>query len=456
MRTLFIESALALRQSYWFWPSVLTALALVAGFTLPIVDVRLGTGWMDAVGFLRPMQVDGARGILTTLASAVLGVAGVSFSITMVAVTFASGNYGPRLIGNFMRDRTNQVVLGIFLATFVYCIAVLSTIHAESGVDDDIIAAFVPQISILVAMMLTLASVGALIVYIHHVPESINIMNLVAKIGAELEAAVVATALAQAKRDEDAAEPDIAPWHTHSAAIGDSAASIASGRTGYIQWVDLDTLTAKAREAKGQVVLVRTPGDFVVEGETIMTARPASHFDEACREALGRAVTFGTNRTELQDVLFLSDELVEVLERALSPGVNDPNTAMLCLDWLRAGLSAFARQGETADVSPLSAVLYTRVSFETMLARSLSQMRQYIAADRNVTVHAIAMLADLADDVHGAKRLQAIDHEAETLAMSAQERLDESAARQDVETALANYRARRERRLAGITAPTTP
>ncbi len=375
MRTLFIESLLALRQSYWFWPSVLTAVALVAGFSVPIIDVRLGTGWMDAVGFLRPMQVDGARGILTTLASAVLGVAGVSFSITMVAVTFASGNYGPRLIGNFMRDRTNQVVLGIFLATFVYCIAVLSTIHAESGVDDDIIAAFVPQISILVAMVLTLASVGALIIYIHHVPESINIMNLVAKIGAELQTAVVVAAAAEAKRDAERVEPDIEPWHTHSAAIGDGAATVRGGKTGYIQWVDLDAITDAARQAKGQIVLVRTPGDFVVAGEAIMIARPAARFDDERCESLSRAVTFGSNRTELQDLLFLSDELVEVLARALSPGVNDPHTAMLCLDWLRAGLSAFARQGATVDLSPFSPVLYHRVSFEIMLVRSLSQMR---------------------------------------------------------------------------------
>ncbi len=105
MHAFIFRNLAQLRQNYWFWPSLLTAVAFVLGLVLPYIDQALGAGWMHAVPFLRPTGVDGARAILTTLAGATLGVAGVAFSITIVAVNFASSNYGPRLIGNFMGDR---------------------------------------------------------------------------------------------------------------------------------------------------------------------------------------------------------------------------------------------------------------------------------------------------------------------------------------------------------------
>lgn len=202
MRNLIFRNLLQLRQNYWFWPSLLTVFALLLGFALPMIDAYVGISWIRAVGFLRPTDVEGARAILTTLASAVIGVAGVAFSITILAVSFATANYGPRLIGNFMRDRLSQLVLGVFVSTFVYCIAVLATIHTQRQFDNETIQAFVPQISVMFAIFLTLLSVAALIVYIHHVPESINIMNLVAAIGAKLGSSVI-----RMLDEEDASAP---------------------------------------------------------------------------------------------------------------------------------------------------------------------------------------------------------------------------------------------------------
>ena len=183
IHTLVFTWLSSLRRTYWFWPSAMTAGAVVLGFALPLLDATLGADWTRSVGFVRATQVDGARAILTTLAGAALGVAGVAFSITIVAVSFASANFGPRLIGNFMADRTNQIILGVFVATFVYCITVLSTVHDRVELEEDVLQAFVPQISTLFAVLLTLASVGALIHYIHHIPESINVMNLTASLG---------------------------------------------------------------------------------------------------------------------------------------------------------------------------------------------------------------------------------------------------------------------------------
>ncbi len=145
---------------------------------------------------------------------------------------------------------------------------------------------------------------------------------------------------------------------------------------------------------EGQIVVHRTPGDFLAVGEPILTARPLLSAERL--EKLRTHLTQGSNRTEIQDVLFLSDQLVEVLTRALSPGVNDPNTAVLCLDWLRCGLSAFALREPSRPANSEGHVLYSRVTFEQMLTRTFANMRQYVAGDRTVTLHAIGVLTDLA------------------------------------------------------------
>ncbi|MBJ3778571.1 DUF2254 domain-containing protein [Acuticoccus mangrovi] len=431
MRQLIVRSLLELRQNYWFIPSLLTLLAILLGLASTAVDARLGSGVLAEIGLMQPIQVEGARAILTTVAGAVLGVAGVAFSITIVAVSFASGNYGPRLIGNFMRDRTNQVVLGVFLATFVYCITVLSTVHG-AGEEE---VAFVPQISVVVALALTLASIVAMIAYIHHVPESIDIMNLAARIGLELGDTIDQMLDAEAVADREAGA-DLVPFRRD--APGPNEAAIRAERPGYVLQYDLSQLHALAEEKDVQVVVICAPGRFVVAGEVLLRVRPATRLDAAGTAAFGRCHTLGANRTGVQDVFFEVDQLVEVLGRALSPGVNDPHTAILCLDWLRAGLTPFAARPPSPPLAGTARVLYDRVTFEAMLSHAYSKMRQYVAADRNVTLHALAGLAEIAKAASRESRADAVRHEMTRLAASAGELLAESAARAEVEEALAS------------------
>ena len=455
MHRLILHGLIELRQNYWFWPSVLTLLAIAAGFAMPVFDRAIGNEWVSGSDTLRGMQVEGARSLLTTVAAAVLGVAGVSFSITIVAVSFASGNYGPRLIGNFMRDRTNQVVLGVFLSTFVYCIVLLRAVHAATGEGGgDGLAAFVPQTGILLAMALMLISVGALIYFIHHVPESINIMNLSARIGGELREAISAE-LGEAEDESAAGEhhpaitgAPIAPSDEpeDDEAVHETRAAIA----GYVQRYDLERLRELAEEKELRVRILVRPGEFVVRGAVLMRAWPRDVLTEDDQDAVAQCVILGSERTSVQDVYFLSDELVEMVARALSPGVNDPHTAMTCLDWLRVGLSEFAQrcQGRMADDG--GSVIFERVTFEGMLKRSFGRMRQYVAADRNVTLHALNLLADLAAMTKRDEQRDAVLHEMEQLAGSAGELLSESAAREEVK---ARFDEARRRIAAGKSSP---
>lgn len=423
-----------LRQNYWFLPSVMTFAAVLLGFVLPYVDTRIGPDWVRSVGVIRATDVDGARAILTTLAGATLGVAGVAFSVTIVAVSFASSNYGPRLIGNFMGDRTNQVILGVFVATFVYCIAVLSTVHTSAEFSDTTLASFVPHASVFFALLLTLAAVGALIVYIHHIPESINIMNLTAEIGKKLHNAIVTMLDEDEQRGRTEQDASIEPWHTPSQLEG--GLKICAKVAGFIQQFDLEALSTLARKNRLQIVLHRSPGDFIVAGEVIMSAHPATPAEASIAEKMRNCYTQGANRTDAQDVLFLSDQLVEVLGRALSTGVNDPHTAMLCLDWLRAGLVAFARRSAAEPARKSDLVFYRRVTFEDMVNRSFDEMRQYVAADRTATLRALSVLEDLALVVSRQKMVDVCVLQMKRLAGSANELLAESAARKEIEVEL--------------------
>ena len=424
-----------LQQNYWFWPSAMSLSALVLGVVLPYLDTQLGAGWIEAVGFVRPTEVAGARAILTTLAGATLGVAGVAFSVTIVAVSFASANYGPRLIGNFMADKHNQVVLGIFVATFVYCITVLSTVHAGTEFGGSTLDAFVPQLSVFFALLLMLAAVGALIAYIHHIPESINIMNLTADIGDKLNRAIGRMMDdADDRGDKDGAHRDVEAWS--GAQPADHTHVVRAATAGFLQRVDVPSLIAFAAENRTQIALHRAPGDFLVEDEIILSARATGLDADGFADKMRDCYTQGDNRTDMQDVLFLSDQLVEVLGRALSPGVNDPHTAMLCLDWLRVGLVGFARRAPTQPACQGDRVLYRRVTFEDMLDRSFDRMRQYIATDRNATLHALAVLSDVAAAGCRAAMVDACGRQMQLLGRSAHERLAESAAREEVEAAL--------------------
>lgn len=425
----------------------MTIAAVFLGFVLPYLDSRLGSEWIQAVGLIRATKVDGARAILTTLAGATLGVAGVAFSVTIVAVSFASSNYGPRLIGNFMGDRTNQIVLGVFVATFIYCITVLSTVHARLELSRTTIEAFVPQLSLFFALVLTLAAVGALIGYIHHIPESINIMNLTAKIGDKLHRSVMLMLDEEDRRGREELDAvDVEPWLTEPQ--DESGAIVCAEAAGYLQQVDLESLAVLAREKKTQIILHRAPGDFLVAGEIIMSARPMRKGEGAIAQRMRDCFTQGANRTDVQDILFLSDQLVEVLGRALSPGVNDPHTAMLCLNWLRAGLVAFARRSPAQPAKSGDPVRYRRVTFEDMLNRSFDRMRQYVAADRTVTLHALGILADLTWVASLPAMADACDRQMHRLATSAKELLSESVAHDEIDAELA--RALNRRRTGGL------
>lgn len=270
--------------------------------------------------------ISGARDVLGAVATATIGVAGTTFSITVAALTLASNQMGPRLLRNFTSDAGNQYALGAFVATFAYALVALRAVHEEGEQD------FVPQLAVSVALLLAFACVGVLIWFIHHIATSINVDRVVALVHGDLSRAVAtlpkreeATAPAQDRKEPEA---------------GDRA-PLRAEESGYLRVLDDAALADWAAEHDAFLRLDVRPGHFVFVGAVIGEVAPAAAQEEA-RVAVARSLTLSENRSVEQDLEFGVRQLVEVALRALSPSLNDPFTAIAVVDRLGAALCEIA------------------------------------------------------------------------------------------------------------------
>ena len=413
-----------LQSSYYFIPSLMGLGSVILAYATIYLDRHYGLVVSDE-SFLLSNKATGARTILATIAGAMIGVAATTFSITMVAVTSAAGQYGPRLIGNFMRDRGNQVTLGTFTSTFIYCLLILRVARSASYGQDISITEFVPNISLLVAMGLTLMSVGVLIYFIHHVPETLNVGNITGRVGRQLRCDI-----------EDRYAVEIGePIHPDSVNLAnfplDKSINIKARAEGYIQAINQNSLLKLATETQAIVKIEYRPGDFVTKGDVIMRLwledELKQGIDESVDQSFRNSFAMGQERTSYQNILFLADELVEILARALSPGVNDPFTAINCINWYHSALKSFLNSESPspfrADKNGDLRVIAFPISFERFASVLCDQSRAYIAADRNTTLKMMTILTELSADCEDEARRSVLLHHLALLLSAARTQL---------------------------------
>jgi uncharacterized membrane protein len=401
MHALIIKYLYRLRASYWFVPAVMVVGAIAFSILTLWMDRRFGDAWLEHVPFLDANTPESARSVLSAIAGSMITVAGVTFSMTILSVSFAAAQFGPRLIGNFMRDRGNQVTLGTFIAAYVYCLMVIRSVRgaeelATSAASGDALQAFVPQISVLCGIALALSSVSVLIYFIHHVPETIDVSNIAKSVGRELESSIqtlfpesIGTPPA-AQDGDDGERPALCEEEPHT---------VAASAFGYLQAVDGDGLFELATERDLIVRLQYRPGDFATGSDLLLHVWPKDAVDDELESQLRACFAWGGERTPTQNTLFLVDQLVEIVARALSPGVNDPFTAIACLQWLERSLITL---GERRTPGPFRydddgalRVISHAVPYSTFCERVFGQTRQYVAADRNASLATMQMLASL-------------------------------------------------------------
>ncbi|MCA8884501.1 MAG: DUF2254 domain-containing protein [Rhodobacteraceae bacterium] len=396
-----------LRASYWFTPASMVILALLAAVGTEQLDRWGVTAWVPR--WYYGTTADAARSVLTVIASASIGAAGVMFSMTVVAVSFASTNFGPRLIRNFMQDRGVQVSLGTLLSTFVFALIILRGIRGgQEG------AAMVPALSVTCALALALVSVAVMIYFVHHIPELISLENIAAALGCRLLQAI-----------------DEMPRAAHPTADGpddgEPVYAVRLDSAGFLQAVNCQGLADLADRSGMRLRIRKWPGDFVAPHMAVADLRGPEAPSDGLRADIADCFALGSSRTEAQNPLFIAKQLTEIIARALSPGVNDPFTAMTCLNWLHAALHRLAERGPVSPVDPDGLDQSTPFSFVDMLAVAHEIPRAYLADDAATAVHAYGLLLDLIEALPPGPRRSVVLDEARTLLAEARARQPHSA-----------------------------
>jgi uncharacterized membrane protein len=382
--------------TFWFVPGTLVVAGVLLGVVLVEVSARMDSAALQRFPRLFGASAESARGMLTAIAGSMITVAGVTFSITMVAVTQASTQYTPRILRNFMRDRPSQVVLGGLTGVFTYCIVVLRTIR--SG--DDF--SFVPSIAVLAGFVLAGVGIILLIFFIHHISSALQASTIITRI-ADDTIGVIRVLFPHRSLDDDDANHramDRAEVARERRWIG-----VPARRTGYVQQVDRERLAAAARDCDIVLRLDRHIGDFVIRGRSIASAACPGEMRnsdiDALADAVDAALVVGRYRTIEQDPQFGIRQIADIALKALSPGINDPTTAVTCVDFLTAVLlEAAARPPNRVCHRESGAVRVIDLSrtFDSMLEEGIGEIRRY--AEGHVGV--LARLVDAIDTLAAA------------------------------------------------------
>lgn len=376
-----------LTSTFWFVPVLLLFLSIVLSIVLVILDNAVSIPQEGWVRFFLVNSADSSRSILTTISGAMIGVAGTVFSVVLVALTLASSQFGPRLIKNFMYVRLNQVVLGSYISTYLYCLLVMNAIK---GNDD---YSFIPSISILFAILAAMANIILLIVFIHKIAVSIQADRVISDIST-LISKQVQTLFPEKMGEELKDDADFDPKFAMSAY--QKRISITAEKSGYIQYIDSEYLLDFVSKQHSLVQLHNRAGSFLVRGAEVGVLFTNADWDDETLERINDQFVVGRTKTSQQDLEFSIHQMVEIAARALSPGVNDPYTAITCIDNLTSTMCYLAEAQFPStyrfDKDGNLRVIADVFDFEGVLDAAFNQIRQFSEGSTAVIIRLVEAL----------------------------------------------------------------
>lgn len=395
----------------------MVVLAIGLSFITIAIDQSREINIIGELGWAYSLGPNGSRAILSAIAGSMVSVATTAFSIMIVALQLASSQFGPRLLRNFMQDTGNQVVLGTFISTFVYSLMVLRTIN---GVEEN---EFVPHIAVTCGIGLAISSIGVLIYFIHHSASSIQVDQVIKKVGIDLDDAI--DRLFPEKIGRSAPQQQEQHMADIAREFDRVSCSIKAGNSGYIQTIDDKQLMQIATDKKLLLRVQQRPGRFVVKGSELVSVFPEEKVNKQLIAQINNAFGLGSQRTEQQDIEFSIDQLVEIAVRALSPGINDPFTAIRCIDQLNAALCHFAQREipspyRYAHNNQLR-VIAEPITFAEVTDTAFNQIRQYGQSSVAVTMRLLEAIAVIASFTHRTSDQIALRRHADMIERGSQE-----------------------------------
>ncbi len=419
----------SLHSSFWFVPTLMVLLAIALSFITIGIDHSQEATLVENIGWAYSLGPNGSRAILSAIAGSMVTVATTAFSITIVALQLASSQFGPRLLRSFMQDTGNQIVLGTFISTFVYSLMVLRTIN---GVEKD---EFVPHLAVTIGLGLAIASVGVLIYFIHHSASSIQVDQIIKQVGYDLDGAIDRLFPERIGRNtsKHLEEESLAAIPADFDRVACPIKTIASG---YIQTINDNQLMQIATENNLLLRIQQRPGRFVVKGSELVRVFPEEKVNKKLAVQINDAFVLGSQRTEQQDVEFPIDQLVEIAVRALSPGINDPFTAIRCIDQLSAALCHLAQREIPSpyryDDHNQLRIIAEPISFADATDAAFNQIRQYGKSSVAVTMRLLEAIAAIAPFTHRTPDRNTLKRHADMIERGSQEGIAEELDYQNV------------------------
>jgi uncharacterized membrane protein len=378
-----------IRSSLWFVPALLLLASIVLAQGLIQVDRHIGEQLKAWWPQMFAMEAEGARTMLSAIATSMATVAGVVFSITMVVLTLASSQYSSRVLRNFMRDPLTQRVLGVFVGVYIYCLFVLRSMAGNNG-------DFIPSLAILGGFVLAVIASGFFIFFIHHVSSSIQAPEIIGGIAQETIKAI------------DSVFPEEAPSlkkpHRISCLDLDKEKTwhpIPATSTGYIQTMNSDGLLKVAMEQDTIVRMEAATGDFVGCGRPLAWLAIDAPPDKQTIGLINQIYAIDGYRTTDQDPAFGIRQLVDIAMKALSPSMNDTTTAVTSIEHLSVILAHCAsRHIETPnryDDQGKLRVIARGPSFESLVAVSFRQILENAASNTEVLLRLLNIVRQVAE-----------------------------------------------------------
>lgn len=407
MRAQFDYVRYLLLTSFWFLPGLMVLVAVGLAFATLYLDYGRVVEAVEEAPWVYTPSAEGARELLSTTAGSLITVTSLVFSMTLVTLTLASNQLGPRLLRTFMDDRVNQIVLGTFSGTFIYHLLILRSVR--TGVEE-----FVPLVSLAFAQIMVVASVLLLIYFIHHLALSIQADTVIARVAEDLEQAI-GTLFPPA--DTPARLPAAS---TMAPDFESRGAPFPVQGSGYVQAIDFQLLCDMATAHDLAIRLDRRPGDFVVANGPAGRIYPSGRADSEICKAASRAIVLGQARTPTQDIAFYVKALNEIALRALSPGINDVFTALTCIDRLGEFLAAVMKRSPAQEVywddKGNPRIFLFPVTFDELLDACLGEIRRAGCGQLAVIARLLGTLEALADFVRVPIHLESLQAQLEALA----------------------------------------
>jgi uncharacterized membrane protein len=398
-----------LQESYWFIPAIFSFLALLLAIIAPLVEKNYVTWAMSALNSVMSIDVGGARTLLSVIIGSSMTVIGVVFSILIAVLANASTQFGPGLLPRFMRLKTTQITLGIFLACFVYAMGVFTQIDDIAKVDSS-----APVLSVLLSIILGIISFFVLIHFIHRITHFLQPLSIINSVAGDLLGTLsrIYPDSGDTNRHHHSTESSASLYERLNV---DGVRTVASPRNGYLQAVEFHKLEKIVAEKGVSVDLRAPPGAFVLEGDTLARFVPDTEPDDDVGDLLQSAFVIGERRDSMQDPGYAMEQLVEIAVRALSPGINAPFLALQCLNQICAALVLVAGRSKPTQVKIMGEHFWMSnwYRYDDLCCSAFNLLRQYGDSSEEIMLTLLQIIARvLGEDIEPEYREALLSHAA--------------------------------------------